>query len=423
MYALVLVNFSTIGTEVRFNVTMNLSKYLTQNEITQLNQAFEISLRYDSALVFWTGISPNLAKEWACRNDLKTLTMAMGPLYADNSYGSLRSQKSPKSWSRYMKGASWVFAQQACDNRRAIVLTNAPPNIYSTRQHSNYREIEEPILKGFEANRHVIQIDYVHPTVPSASSFRYQIWPDNRSSEWDSFLECIAIKDIAKKIIQCIRLRQSEKSKELEDVITPHNGPEKSISLATAWKGGKQKAAQELKRAKRLRAENEQQEACEKKVAKRLQAEKEHQAACEKKEAKRLRVEKEQQAARIKKVAKRLKAEKEHQAACEKKEAKRLRVEKEQQAARIKKVAKRLKAEMEQQAACEKKAAKRLKIEREQQAAAEKKEANRLKIEMEQQVAREKKETKRLKIEMEQAAREEKAAKRLKAKRDQLGDS
>ena len=135
---------------------MDLSKYLYQNEVTQLNQAFEISLQYDSALVFWTGISPDLAKNWARLNDLKTLTIAIGSLYTDNSKESLRSQKSTKSWSKYMKGASWVFAQQACYNRHAIVLTNAPPNVYSTREHSNYREIEEPILKGFEAKRHAI---------------------------------------------------------------------------------------------------------------------------------------------------------------------------------------------------------------------------------------------------------------------------
>lgn len=156
---------------------MDLSEYLSQSEMIRLNQTFERSLQDDRALVFWTGVSPNLAKDWACMNSLKTLSMAMGALYNDHSHGSLRSQKSPKSWSKYMKGASWIFAQQACHDRCAIVLTNAPPNVYSTRERSNYRDIEEPILKGTEAGRHAIRIEYVHPTVPSAARFRYQIWP------------------------------------------------------------------------------------------------------------------------------------------------------------------------------------------------------------------------------------------------------
>ena len=387
---------------------MKLSKYLTQNEISQLDQAFEISLRHESTLVFWTGISPNLAKEWACRNDLKTLTMAMGSLYNDNSYGSIRSQKSPKSWSKYMKGASWIFAQQACHDRRVIVLTNAPPNIYSTREHSNYREIEEPILKGFEANRHAIQIDYVHPTVPGAASFRYQTWPDNRSSEWYSFLECIAIKDIVKRIVQRIRLRQSEKLKQLENVTPPHNGSEKSTSLATAYRDRKQEAAQELKGAKLRKVEKEQQAALEKKAAKRLKVEKEQQAARDKKAAKLRKVGKEQQAARDKKAAKLRKVEKEQQAARDKKAAKLRKVEKEQQAALEKKAAKRLKVEKEQQAARDKKAAKLRKVEKEQQAALEKKAAKLRKVEKEQQAALEKKAAKRLKVEKEQQAAQDK---------------
>ncbi|KAK3045611.1 hypothetical protein LTR09_012819 [Extremus antarcticus] len=346
---------------------MGLSNYLRQDEITQLDQAFEISLQHDSALVFWTGISPSLAKEWARRNDLKTLTMAMGSLYADNSDGSLRSQKSPKAWSKYMKGASWVFAQQACHDRRAIVLTNAPPNIYSTREHSSYREIEEPILTGFEANRHATQIDYVHPTVPGAACFCYQIWPDNRSSEWYGFLECIAIKGIVKKIVQRIKLRRSERLKELENVTPPHNESEKSISLTTAYRDKTQEAAQETKGAKRCKAEREQQAARDKKAAKQLKVEREQKAARDKKTAKQLKVEREQQAAQDKDTAKLLKVKSEQQAARDKKMAKLLKVKREQQAARDKKMVKQLKVEREQQAARDKKMAIRLKVEREQQ--------------------------------------------------------
>ncbi|KAK3671284.1 hypothetical protein LTR37_021586 [Vermiconidia calcicola] len=147
-----------------------------------------------------------------------------------------------------MKGASWVFAQRACHNRYAIVITNAPPNVYSTREHSNYSEIEEPILKGFEAERHAIQIDY--------------------------------------------------------------NKSKKSISLVTSVAVGgnrKQETAHEDTAIKRPKAERAQQTAQEKKAAKQLEVDMEHQAAREK-AAKRLKAETEQQIAREKKAAKRLKA-------------------------------------------------------------------------------------------------------------------
>ncbi|KAI7505956.1 hypothetical protein KC347_g7827, partial [Hortaea werneckii] len=385
---------------------MQLSEWLSQDEVTQLNQVFNIALQHDSALVFWTGISPELARDWARRNGLKTLTIAMGDLYTDNVRKPSRSAKpsKSKSWSRYMKGASWIFAQHACQGRCAIVLTNAPPHVYSQRIHSNYREIEEPILKGFEAGRRTIQIDYVHPRVPGAAGFRYQSWPKDCSAEWLDFLECITIKDIVKRFVQCAFVRLLEEVKKAErESITGH---ERSVSLASVTKKSKREIVkgENLKKQQTVKVQQlaAQQAAQDKKAVKRLKLEREQQAAQDKKAAKRLKLEKEQQAAQDKKAAKRLKLEKEQQAAQDKKAAKRLKLEKEQQAAQDKKAAKRLKLEREQQAAQDKKAAKRLKLEREQQAAQDKKAAKRLKLEKEQQAAQDKKAAKRLKLEREQ---------------------
>ncbi|KAI6851135.1 hypothetical protein KC332_g268 [Hortaea werneckii] len=404
---------------------MQLSEYLSQEEVTQLNQAFNIALQHDLALVFWTGISPELARDWARRNGLKTLTMAMGDLYTDNVRKPVRSAKpgkSNKSWSRYMKGASWLFAQHACQGRCAIVLTNAPPHVYSQRKHSNYREIEEPILKGFEADRRTIQIDYVHPKIPGAAGFRYQVWPEDRSAEWLGFFECIAIKDIVKRFIQGTFVRRLKRVEETESVST--TGYERSVFLATVDEKSKTEIMQEKNSIKQKNVEVQQlaarQAAEDKKAAKRLKLEKEQQAAQDKKAAKRLKLEREQQAAEDKKAAKRLKLKEEQQAAQEKKAAKRLKLERERQAAQEKKAAKRLKLEREQQATQDKKAAKRLKFEREQQAAQDKKAAKRLKLEKEQQAAQDKKAAKRLKLEKEQqAAQDKKAAKRLKLEKQQ----
>ncbi|KAI7531853.1 hypothetical protein KC331_g13882, partial [Hortaea werneckii] len=323
---------------------MELSLYLCQDEVKQLDQAFNISLQHDSELVFWTGISPGLACDWARRNGLKTLTMAMGNLYTENSRKPLRSAKRSKfkSWSRYMKGASWIFAQHACQGRRAIVLTNAPPHVYSKRKHSSYREIEEPILKGFEAGQRTNQIDYVHPNIPDAAGFRYQVWPKDWSAEWFGFLECIAIKDIVRRFVQRTRVRRLEKVEEAESVSIA--GHQRSTFLPTVNEKS-YRIVQEKNLTKLHNVETHQlaaqQAARDRKIAKRLKFEREQQAAQDKRAAKRLKLEREQQAAQDKRVAKRLKLEKEQQAAQDKKAAKRLKLEKEQQAAQDKRAAKR----------------------------------------------------------------------------------
>src|SRR5258706_1053164 len=124
-------------------------EYLSQGEILSLDERFDYTLGDATCLVFWTGLSPELAQCWAKQYGLQTLTIAMGPLFSDRDLGSARYGKSSKAWSNYMKGASGRFAEYACrDGRQAIVITNPPPNVYSTRERSNYRDIEEPILKG-----------------------------------------------------------------------------------------------------------------------------------------------------------------------------------------------------------------------------------------------------------------------------------
>src|SRR5205807_1891129 len=99
-----------------------------------------------------------------------------GPLAEDTGWcdGSIvdsrcpnspRHGKSKKGWPKYMKGASGRLAEYACKGRRAIVLTNPPPDIYSARMRSTFRYLEEPILTGAFGGPKAIRIDYVHPTV------------------------------------------------------------------------------------------------------------------------------------------------------------------------------------------------------------------------------------------------------------------
>lgn len=195
--------------------------------------------------------------------------MAVGSLYTANNG---LCEKNTKSRSKYMKGASWIFASQACHDRHAIVLTNAPPNIYSTRQRSNYRDIEEPILKGFKAVGHATEIHYVHPSVPGAEQFRYQVWPENRSSDWFSFLERISVKPIVSNMVQVTRHQPPKRIGCLRPT-TPLHGHESARKIGSA-RGQetkrKRQTALDKKSAKQAKVER-------KETAKRAQTERKQQ--------------------------------------------------------------------------------------------------------------------------------------------------
>lgn len=170
-------------------------QYCSPGELAQLDERFDFALRNITCLVFWTGVRPELARRWAEHHGLPTLTLAMGSLYSDRDTGSVRCGRSAKGWSKYMKGASGRFAEYACrGGRRAIILTNPPPNIYSTRKWSNYRYLEEPILKGAVGGPGTARIEYAHPIVVGGATFRYQIWPLDESGKWYTFLRKIPAK-------------------------------------------------------------------------------------------------------------------------------------------------------------------------------------------------------------------------------------
>ncbi|KAK5312404.1 hypothetical protein LTR93_011348 [Exophiala xenobiotica] len=119
----------------------------------------------------------------------------MGSLYSDGDTGSVRRGESTKGWSKYMKGAFARFAEYACrGGRRVIILTNPPPDIYSTRKWSNYRYLEEPILKGAVGGPGTARIEYAHPTIVGGATFQYQIWPLDESTKRYTYLTKIPAK-------------------------------------------------------------------------------------------------------------------------------------------------------------------------------------------------------------------------------------
>ncbi|PWY83322.1 hypothetical protein BO70DRAFT_361457 [Aspergillus heteromorphus CBS 117.55] len=132
----------------------------------------------------WSGVPRNLVQTWADQHGMQTLTTVMGPLMVHDHAQCLWSRKSSKGWSRYMKGASAMYAYHiAKDGGLVTVLTPPPPDLYNPFGGSNYQIVEEPILKG-NLGPKVLKIEMVHPSIPGAEDFHYQIWPNNETTLW-----------------------------------------------------------------------------------------------------------------------------------------------------------------------------------------------------------------------------------------------
>lgn len=338
-------------------------RYCSSEELCRLDERFNYALHDVTCLVFWTGVPPELAQTWAKQHRLPTLTIVMGPLFSDRDIGSARYGKSANAWSKYMKAASGRFAEFACrGNRHTVVLTKPPPNIYSSRVRSNYRDLEEPILKGVFGGPGTAQIEYVHPTIKDAATFQYQVWPLDRSSTWSIFFKNILsrgsatfdVNDTSVKVeVLPLANRKSTIAVQMKQEKEAQKSRVEAQEMQKQTKSGQQKALGK-KEANRKAVEQEQRKAQELKAAKRKKAKMEKRMAQEKK------AEMEQRMAREKKAANRRKAEMEQQKTREKKEMNRRKAEMEQQKAREKKEAKRKQVELKRQRAQDKKQSKLL---------------------------------------------------------------
>ncbi|KAK5312891.1 hypothetical protein LTR93_011162 [Exophiala xenobiotica] len=310
----------------------------------------------------------------------------MGSLYSDRDTGSVRCGKSAKGWSKYMKGASGRFAEYACrGGRRAIILTNPPPNIYSTRKWSNYRYLEEPILKGAVGGSGTARIEYAHPTVVGGATFRYQIWPLDESGKWYTFLRKILAKVHTSREYTSVEIQVAAPAVQISGVVVQLHDNTQAFEKEPKVLEPKG-VAETGQNSVRKHVELERRIAQEKKEAKRLRVELERQKAWEKKDTKRKRVELERRIAQEKKEARRVRVELEQQKAWEKKEIQRERVELEMRIAQEKKEAKRVRVELEQQKAWEKKETQRERVELEMRVAQGRKEIKRKRTELEQQI-------------------------------------
>jgi hypothetical protein len=125
------------------------------------------------------------AQDWADKHDMATLTTAMGPLMTLEHPLCLQRQKSSGEWSKYIKGASAVFAwQHILRGERVIVLSLPPPERFHPSGQTNYQAIEEPILKGKKEGGARLRLEIVHPMVEEAENLIYQIWPVDQTNTW-----------------------------------------------------------------------------------------------------------------------------------------------------------------------------------------------------------------------------------------------
>ncbi|EEH36701.1 hypothetical protein PAAG_07119 [Paracoccidioides lutzii Pb01] len=108
----------------------------------------------------------------------------MGPLMVSDHPSCLKSRKSTKSWNKYIKGASAVFAYHISRGEKITVLSPPPPDRFHPDGLTNYQTIEEPVLKGAIGGVAVSRIEMVHPTVKGAEDFYYQVWPADETHLW-----------------------------------------------------------------------------------------------------------------------------------------------------------------------------------------------------------------------------------------------
>jgi hypothetical protein len=169
-------------TDEILTVSSNDLQYLTLEEAEQIIDQFEKVPHSSDRLLFWTGLPRDWVRQWADDHGMLTLTSAMGPLMNNADQRCLRRVKNREAWSKYVKGASRIFARYACRRGIVRVLTLPPSWAEFLRPESSYRTIEEPVLKGTSGYHCAVQINTVHLLAP-LEELEYQTWPENRIPE------------------------------------------------------------------------------------------------------------------------------------------------------------------------------------------------------------------------------------------------
>ena len=161
-----------------------LSQFLSTQEAIDIFKQFQSDEWFHNGQVLWSGVPRHRAQEWADYHQLQTLTTAMGPLMDEKHPDCLRFKKTSQQWSRYIHGASAIFAWHIAQGEIVTLLSPPPPKRFHPSGLSYYQVIEEPIIKGLVSRCAVDKIIIAHPTVKKSQNFLYELWPDDKGNEW-----------------------------------------------------------------------------------------------------------------------------------------------------------------------------------------------------------------------------------------------
>ncbi|KAH6876418.1 hypothetical protein B0T10DRAFT_532741 [Thelonectria olida] len=160
-----------------------LRQYVTTEEEEQIIRQFQLAC-IPGRQVLWTGMFRNQAQKWADDHGMQTLTTAMGSLMDPKDPECPQHFKTGKAWSKYIHGASAVFAWFISGGDLVTVLSQPPPVRFNPSQGSSYQTIEEPIIMGKTGISNLRRIQLVHPTVTEAANVTYQMWPVDQADLW-----------------------------------------------------------------------------------------------------------------------------------------------------------------------------------------------------------------------------------------------
>ena len=161
-----------------------LSQTLSLQEAADISERFQSNEWIPNGQVLWSGVPYEIAQDWAASHHLQTLTIAMGPLMNKKHPDCLKSKKTHHEWSRYVHGASAVFAWHIAQGEKVTLLSPPPPERFNPSGLSYYQVIEEPIIKGLFGPSAVDKMIIAHPTVKESEENLYELWPNDEGDEW-----------------------------------------------------------------------------------------------------------------------------------------------------------------------------------------------------------------------------------------------
>lgn len=191
---------------------VKIRDYLQPEDESIIHRQFGSSSWKPNCQVLWSGMLREQAQTWADERNLQTLTTAMGPLMDPRTPTCPYSRMSSPAWSRYVHGASAVFAWHIAKGEVVTVLCPPPPQRFHPSGRAYYQTIEEPILRAAITDGATLRIDLVHPRVHGAEDYRYQFLPHDEMDAWVAIYGTTDCRKCAWRMIKGYQPQVSAKS-------------------------------------------------------------------------------------------------------------------------------------------------------------------------------------------------------------------